>query len=101
MLAGQVPGALKVGGNTGKVNSFAGVDLGNLTGIYIIGLLEPEYSITNNPPRGHIQHRRPPPKPPSNSLLPLPTPQRGDSRRAPYQGRARGESARRESERAV
>lgn len=35
MLARQVPGALKVGGNTGKVNSFAGVDLGNLTGMFI------------------------------------------------------------------
>lgn len=31
-IAAQVPGALKVGGNTGKVNSFAGVDVGNLTG---------------------------------------------------------------------
>ena len=31
-IAAQVPGALKVGGNTGKVNTFTGVDVGNLTG---------------------------------------------------------------------
>ncbi|KAI5803968.1 hypothetical protein DFH27DRAFT_388292 [Peziza echinospora] len=31
-IALKVPGALKIGGNTGTVNSFTGIDLGNLTG---------------------------------------------------------------------
>lgn len=31
-MAAVVPGALSVGGNTGEVNTFTGVDLGNITG---------------------------------------------------------------------
>ncbi|KAG8705498.1 hypothetical protein FRC09_002922 [Ceratobasidium sp. 395] len=31
-VASKVPGILKIGGNTGKVNSFAGVDIANITG---------------------------------------------------------------------
>ena len=31
-MAAVVPEALSVGGNTGKVNPFTGVDLGNITG---------------------------------------------------------------------
>ena len=38
-VASKVPGTLKIGGNTGTVNSFTGVDLGNLTGNYSILLL--------------------------------------------------------------
>jgi hypothetical protein len=31
-MIAAVPGCVKIGGNTGKVNSFAGIDLGSLTG---------------------------------------------------------------------
>ncbi|KAA8913359.1 Chloroperoxidase [Sphaerosporella brunnea] len=43
-MAKANPAILKIGGNTGKVNSFAGVDLGDLTGgAYNVGdLLNPE-----------------------------------------------------------
>jgi len=42
-MALKVPQLLKIGGNTGKVNSFVGVDLGDLTGgIYnALDLLDP------------------------------------------------------------
>ncbi|KAF8599575.1 Cloroperoxidase [Ceratobasidium sp. AG-I] len=39
-IAAKVPGLLSVGGNTGKVNSFVGVDIANLTsGVYKAGNL--------------------------------------------------------------
>jgi len=43
-MAAVNPQILKVGGNTGTVNSFAGVDLGNLTGgvYHLTDLLNPE-----------------------------------------------------------
>jgi hypothetical protein len=43
-MAAANPHILKVGGNTGTVNSFAGVDLGNLTGgvYHLTDLLDPE-----------------------------------------------------------
>ena len=43
-MAAVVPEAISVGGNTGQVNSFAGVDLGNITGgvYHISDLTDPK-----------------------------------------------------------